>query len=107
VKEFFKGLFSKIADAVKSFWQGPGGRIARDAVANAIRQIGPVVFSTLLEAAKRKVAALEPVNMDGDLKAAQVKSLIRDLAIGEGVNLTERLVNQILETAVAAIEPQN
>jgi hypothetical protein len=106
VKEFFKGLFSKLADAVASFWQGPGGRIAREAVANAIKQVGPVMFSVLLEAAKAKVKALEPLPIDGDLKAAQVKSVLRDLAVNAGIELSERLVNQILETAVGAIEPK-
>lgn len=101
---FLKTLFSRIADAVRSFFQGPGGRIVRDAVAGAIETVGSAALAVLLEQATTKVAALEKYsNLSGDLKAAQVKSYLFKVAAESGIALTTSTANFILESAVQAV----
>lgn len=97
-------FFSRIAAAVAAFFQGPGGRIVRDAVAGAVSTVGAAVLAVLMEQAKLKVASLDKYsNLDGELKAAQVKSYLYKIAAESGVTLTQSLANFILESAVQAV----
>lgn len=101
---FLKGLFGKLRNAVVSFWHGPGGRIAQEAISNTVKSLGSVLFTVLLEAAKQKVKVLEHQAIRSDLKAAQVKSTLRDIAINAGKDVAERELNRILELALGALE---
>lgn len=99
-----KSFLASIANAVRSFFQGPGGKIVRDAVAGAIETVGAAALAVLLEQAKVKVSSLDKYsNLDGDLKAAQVKSYLFKVAAESGVTLTTSMANFILESAVQAV----
>lgn len=104
-----KAFLSRIGSAVLAFFKSPGGKVIRDAVAGAVQTVGEATLALLLARAKDKVASLDKYsNLSGDLKAAQVKSFIFDIAAQSGVQLSTSLANFILESAVQAVRgPQS
>lgn len=93
-----------IVQFLVTFLQGPGGVVVREAVKGAIASIGTAAFAVLMEEAKRYVGALEHVGVNDELKQAQVKSHLRDVAMREGINLSQSMLNFIVEAALQAVK---
>lgn len=88
-----------------SLAHGPGGRMLFDVGAAIINEVGPTVFAELVETAKRAILANEDasVTASNSLKHDRVKNLIRLVASGMGVELSNTALDIIIKAALLAV----
>lgn len=99
-------FFQLLWQYVLTFFNGPGGRAVRLAIAGALQTVGAAAFTVLMDKAKERVRALEHTSLNNELRQADVRSKLRDLAAREGIKLSESLLNFILESAVQAVKAE-
>lgn len=94
---FFSSLFSFIEDQFKSFWSGPGGDITKQAIANALKEVGSQGLQLLLQAAKHQIAGQKVLtSSDWD----RVATNLQGYAMANAIPVTESLLDYIIGNAV-------
>lgn len=99
-----KAFFTKAADLFSLFlYRTKGGEIVRMAIVAAIQEVGPVILDLLMQQALRKARQLDSKTESGYVKFSELTGFIADVAVKEGIEVSESLVNHLAETAVRAL----
>lgn len=96
-------IFQKIVAFFVSLAQGPGGRVVHDAVASIVENVGPVLFSQLVEIAKAAISAREGGSVPAVVKHDVVANIIKRVAAQYGVTLNDTTVDLIIKAALLAV----
>jgi hypothetical protein len=104
IKEWFVNLWTNAKGAVSKFFEGPGGKIVRDALSNTIKQAGAIGMSMLLDAARGKVSQLNDTQLSNDSKRLQALDYLKGYAIQQGLLVGESVLRYTIESAVLAVK---